>query len=718
MRLGCRAVLAIPLMREGGAYGGIFLFRREPGLFSPDQIALVQTFARQAAIAIDNVRLFNETREALDRQTAMSEILRVISRSPTNVQPVFDTIAAAALRLCDAVSALVFTFDGELIHLAAGANRNADIAEAWRRAFPRRPSRDTAVTRAVFTGKVVMIPDVLEDPEYMLGTTAAATGFRSALAVPLIRDEKPIGVIGVGKPDPGPFHENRIALLQTFADQAVIAIENARLFNETKEALEQQTAISEILRVISSSPTEVQPVLDAIAEHAARLCDASAASMYLIDGESLKHLASKGPSPDPVSHVDTLPIDRNSLTGRAVLERHMIHLPDLLAEESEYPLSYDLAKHFGHRTVVVSPLLREGQPFGAILLRRQQVRPFSEREIALLHTFGDQAAIALENVRLFNETKEALDQQRASGEVLAAISSSIADTTPVFETILTRCERLFAGKMAVIDLVGEDGLVHLGAYHGPNQDDVRRIYPHAASPSSATGTAIATHKVVHYASLDAVPETARIAFPAFGIKAAIGAPMMWEGRGVGAIWVARDYVGPFSEKEIALLKTFADQAVIAIQNARLFREIQDKGRQLEIANQHKSEFLAQHVARAAHAAQRDHRLLRSAARANVRRAERQAGGLPQRHPFVGPAPALADQRHPRPVEDRGGADGAGALHVRPAESAMENALTLVRERAQRHGIAARPDRATADRRSRPPTSASSSRFCSTCCPTR
>ena len=340
------------------------------------QITLVKTFAGQAAIAIDNVRMFNETKEALDQQTAMSEILRVISRSPTNVQPVFDTIAAAVLRLCDAVSALVFTFDGKLIHLAAGANLNADSAEAWRQAFPRPPSRDTAATRAVFTGKVVMIPDVLEDPEYLIGATAAATAFRSALAVPLIRDEKPIGVIGVGKPEPGPFHENRIALLQTFADQAVIAIENARLFNETKEALDQQTAISEILRVISSSPTDVQPVLDAIAEHAAKLCDAAAASMYLIDGESLKHLASKGPSPDPVSHVDTLLIDRNSLTGRAVLERRMIHLPDLLAEESEYPLSYDLAKRLGHRTVIVSPLLREGQPFGAILLRRQQVRAF------------------------------------------------------------------------------------------------------------------------------------------------------------------------------------------------------------------------------------------------------------------------------------------------------------------------------------------------------
>jgi len=403
---GWRAGLGVPMLREGEVIGAIFVAHRDPRRFTDSQVELLKTFADQGVIAIENVRLLNETKEALDRQTAMSEILRVISRSPTDVQPVFDTIAAAALRLCDASSALVFTFDGQLIHLAAGANLNPDSAEAWRRAFPRRPSRETAAARAVLTGKMVMIPDALEDPEYTIGRTAVATGFRSALAVPLLRDEKPIGVIGVGKPEPGLFPKNQIALLQTFADQAVIAIENARLFNETKEALEQQTAISEILRVISSSPTDVQPVLEAIAERAARFCDAAAASMYLIGGESLKHLASKGPSADPVSHVDTLPIDRNSLTGRAVLERRTIHVPDLVSEESEYPLSYELAKRLGHRSVIVSPLLREGQPFGAILLRRQQVRAFSEREIALLHTFGDQAAIAIQNARLFHEIQD------------------------------------------------------------------------------------------------------------------------------------------------------------------------------------------------------------------------------------------------------------------------------------------------------------------------
>ena len=245
--------------------------------------------------------------------------------------------------------------------------------------------------------------------------------------------------------------------METFARQAAIAIDNVRLFNQTKEALDQQTAISEVLRVISDSPTDAQPVLDAVTERAARLCGATSASMYLTDGNTLRHVASQGPGAEPISHVETLPINRESLSGRALLEHKTIQVRDMMEQNAEYPLSFELAQRLGNRSVVVMPLYREGQAVGTILLRRTEVRPFTERELGLLQTFGDQAAIALENVRLFNETKEALDQQRASGEVLAAISSSIADTTPVFEKIMTSCERLFAGTLVGINLVGDDG---------------------------------------------------------------------------------------------------------------------------------------------------------------------------------------------------------------------------------------------------------------------
>ena len=300
--------------------------------------------------------------------------------------------------------------------------------------------------------------------------------------------------------------------------------------------------------------------------------------------------ANAGPGFDELKKIFPQPLTRDTASGTAILERRVMVYPDI---DVDMPAkSRDGCRAIGTQSMAFAPMLFEGRSIGTLWVGRPFKGSFSDKQLALLKTFAEQAVIAIQNARLFNETKEALEQQQASGEVLAAISSSIADTTPVFETILASCERLFAGKMAVIDLVGEDGLVHLGAYHGPRQDEVKRVYPHTVDKTSATGAAIATRGVVHYAGLDDVPATAGRAFEVFGIKAAIGAPMVWEGKGIGAIWVARDYEGPFSGKEIALLKIFADQAVIAIQNARLFREIEDKSRQLEVANKHKSEFLA------------------------------------------------------------------------------------------------------------------------------
>jgi signal transduction histidine kinase len=347
----------------------------------------------------------HELKDSLDQQTAISEILRVISSSPGDVRPMLNAVAERALKLCDAAESGIFLVEGDVLRFAAGAGSMSIPEENDRFAL----GRGLVVGRATIDRVTIHHPDIvpLLETEYPdARVNQQKYGFRALLAVPLMREDRAIGAIALWRTEARAFTEKQIALVKTFADQAAIAIENVRLFNATKEALEQQTAVAEILRVISSSPTDVQPVLDAIAESAARLCDAAAASMYLTDGTVLRHLASKGPSPDPVSSVEMLAINRDSISGRALLERRTIEVDDMLAAGADYPLSVEIAKRSGHRTVVVVPLFREGKPFGTILLRRQEVRPFSERELALLRTFGDQAAIALENVRLFREIEE------------------------------------------------------------------------------------------------------------------------------------------------------------------------------------------------------------------------------------------------------------------------------------------------------------------------
>ncbi|MGE5103972.1 MAG: GAF domain-containing protein, partial [Betaproteobacteria bacterium] len=688
VKTGFRSALSVPLIRDDKPIGAIGIGRPVPGAFSDHQIAILQTFADQAVIAIENVRLFNETQEGLAQQTAIAGVLKVISQSAFDLRRVLKTLVETATRLCDANQGFVFRPDGDVYRLAVAHGASAEF-EAHIARIAIEPERGYLIGRVVRERQPVQILDATDDPDYRDAESQRLGGYRTILGVPMLNGEEIVGVIVVWRTEVRAFSGKQIDLLTTFADQAAIAIENARLFNETKEALEQQTAVAEILRVISSSPTDVQPVLEAIAERAAKLCDAAAASMYLLDGNALRHLASKGPSPDPVGHVDTLPLDRRSITGCAFLERRLIQVQDMLAEGGAYPLSQELARRFSHRSVVVLPLYREGQPFGTILLRRREVRPFSEREIALLRTFGDQAAIALENVRLFNETNEALEQQRASAEVLAAISSSIADTSPVFNRILASCSDLFAGTVIAIERVTDTGQIVIAAYRGPTPEhDQTHVGPVEAG-ASISANAIVSHRVQHYADLataDDAPARSRDAYAQVGARAVMVAPMLWETQALGAISVGRPPPGPFSEKEIALLRTFSDQAAIAIQNTRLFQEIEDKSHQLEIANKHKSEFLAN----MSHELRTPLNAIIGFSEVLLERLfgdlnDKQDDYLKDIHSSGKHLLTLIND-----ILDLSKIE-AGRMELEPSRfdvaPAIGNALTLIRERAQKHGIA-------------------------------
>jgi signal transduction histidine kinase len=386
---------------------------------------------------------------------------------------------------------------------------------------------------------------------------------------------------------------------------------------------------------------------------------------------------------------DARPLTRDWVAGQAVLEGRAIHIEDLLAvPREEYPLSHALRDRAGHRTLLSVPLMRERRGLGAISLRRMEVRPFTEKQITLVKTFADQAAIAIENARLFNETKEALEQQQASAEVLRTISSSIADTKPVFDNILDSCERLFEGHQMGINLVGEDGLARLGAFRGPNRDEFEKYYPMPTTNDSGTARAIRSRAVVHFPDVRGgadVPDILRRTAGVAGIRSVIFAPMIWEGRGVGAIFVGRASGGEFSEKAIRLLKTFADQAVIGIQNARLFREIQEKSAQLEVANKHKSEFLANmsHELRTPlNAIIGFSEVLSERMFGEVN--EKQAEYLKDIHESGRHLLSLIND-----ILDLSKIE-AGRMELELSSfhlpTALSNAMTLVRERAQRHGI--------------------------------
>jgi signal transduction histidine kinase len=627
---GFRTILAVPLMRAGEAIGVVTLRRTENRPFTDRQIELLKTFASQAVIAIENARLFEEVQartralhqESLEYQTAISEVLGVISRSPTNVQPVFDTIARSALHLCAGTFSCVFRFDGRLIHFVAAHGMTPEGFEALRNSYPLPPGPASATTRALETGAVAEIPDVDADPDYEHRHTAGVQNYKSLASVPMLSDGRPIGTVTVGQAKTGRLPPRQIALLRTFADQAVIAIENTRLFEaeqatkrELQKSLEYQTAMSNVLEIISRSPTEVRPVFETILSSAVRLLRAYSGTVTRIEGDQIELAALT--TTDDSGDASLRALFPQSVTsekphGRAILQGGPINIADAQDDQKISEAVRASARARGYRGWVIVPLLRHGEALGTISVTRREAGGFSDREINLLQTFADQAVIAIENTRLFEaeqlskrELQEALEYQTATSDVLNVISRSAFDLQVVLDALVKSATRLCNADHAWL-FQRECDVFRLAAIHGTIADTemrLREFFKAEKVPvnrTSITGRTAQEARVVHISDVLADPEyTWTQAQKIGGYRAALGVPLLLEGHVIGVIFVGKAEPAPFTARQVELVTVFADQAVIAIENTRLFEEVQSRTRELaktvedlEIASQHKSQFVA------------------------------------------------------------------------------------------------------------------------------
>jgi signal transduction histidine kinase len=535
--------------------------------------------------------------EALEQQTATSEILRVLSGSPTDTQPVFEAIVTSAARLCEAAFSAVFRFDGEMLQIAALNRVSPEETEVFHRVWPRIPRRDSIVGRTFLEGQEVHVEDVLAEADYgdQGRELQRMVRYRTLLGIPMLREGVPIGVICCGRRGVQPFTQTQVELLKTFADQAVIAVENVRLFTELEtrnaeltESLAQQTATGEILGVIAHSPTDVQPVLDTVAESAARLCEALDASIFRREDDRLVLVAHHGPIlAGPIGEF-SVPLDAGTIGGRSVLERQTIQVADAQTEVEEYPIAAALAQARGHRTLLSVPLMREGVAIGVIQLRRTEARLFSKRQVALLQTFADQAVIAIENVRLFTELEasnaeltESLAQQTATSELLKVSGRSTFDLQPVFETLVQSARRLCGAELGFVHRF--DGqLLRVVATHNvsPELKTFVEQNPFPLGRHSVMARAGLERRTIHIHNVQADPEITCGGNFVEPVGTALAVPMLRAAELLGVIMVYRHEIRPFTDGQIALLETFAAQAVIAIENARLFKELEARTQDL------------------------------------------------------------------------------------------------------------------------------------------
>ena len=584
---GIRTMVTVPMLKDGEAIGVITIFRTEIRELTDKQIALVTNFAAQAVIAIENTRLLNELRQSLEQQTATADVLRVISSSPGDLEPVFQAMLENATRICEAKFGTLFRFDGQTYHLAAQFGTPPEFAELQRRRGPFQTQPGTQLDRARQTKRVSHTADYAA--EAVPGNAAKLGGARSTITVPMLKDDEFVGAFSIYRQEVRPFSDNQIELVQNFAAQAVIAIENTRLLNELRqrtddltESLEQQTATSEVLKVISSSPGELQSVFQAVLENAVRICEAKFGTLYLVHDDCFHFGADVGTPPEyaefqrrrgpyrptPGTHFD-----------RIFQTKRVSQSADAAAEAVTGPV----VTVGGARSFVAVPMLKDDVLVGAIGIYRQEVRPFTEKQVALVQNFAAQAVIAIENTRLLNELRQSLEQQTATADVLRVISSSPGELEPVFEAMLQNAVHVCDAKFGNIYRWDGDSLHLLATHNTPRAfAEARRNSLFRPGPNTPTGRMVTTKSVTHVADLAAERGYAERdplyveSVEVGGIRTLLSVPMLKENELIGAFTIYRQEVRPFTEKQIALVENFAAQAVIAIENTRLLNELRQR----------------------------------------------------------------------------------------------------------------------------------------------